>query len=40
MLRDLVEENRVTTNDLIYPLFIKEGENTKEAIKSMPGIYR
>ncbi|MDA1021243.1 MAG: porphobilinogen synthase [Cyanobacteria bacterium] len=40
MLRDLVEENRVTANDLIYPLFIKEGETTKEAIKSMPGIYR
>ena len=40
MLRDLVQETKVTANDLIYPLFIKEGEDSKEAIKSMPGIYR
>lgn len=39
-VRDLVQETQVTANDLIYPLFIKEGESSKEAIKSMPGIYR
>ena len=38
--RSLVRENSVNVSDLIYPLFIIEGENKKEKIKSMPGIYR
>ena len=38
--RFLVRENSVSANDLIYPLFIIEGENKKEKIKSMPGIER
>ena len=38
--RSLVRENSLTTDDLIYPLFIVEGKNTREAIESMPGIER
>ena len=38
--RSLVRENTLSTNDLIYPLFIIEGENIKEKIDSMPGIER
>tara|TARA_Y100000590_G_scaffold429274_2_gene541672 strand:- start:896 stop:1885 length:990 start_codon:yes stop_codon:yes gene_type:complete len=39
-VRRLVEENSLSTNDLIWPLFICEGKNKKESIKSMPGVYR
>ena len=39
-LRDLVRENRVTTDDLIMPIFIKEGLKGKNEVKSMPGIYQ
>lgn len=39
-LRALVRENRVDVNDLIYPLFVVEGKDIKEAIPSMPGIFR
>lgn len=39
-VRRLVRENTVTTNDLIAPLFIIEGENQKVPIASMPGCYR
>jgi len=39
-LRDLVRENYLTINDLIMPIFIKEGLNGKNEIKSMPGIYQ
>ena len=38
--RRLVSENNLSTNDLIWPLFIREGKNIKEPIKSMPGVYR
>lgn len=37
---NLVKENYYTQNDLIYPLFIRPGENQKEPIKAMPGQYR
>lgn len=36
----MVEETRVTTDDLIYPLFLLEGKNRKTEIASMPGIHR
>ena len=36
-LRDMVRETTLTTNDLIYPLFVKEGISTEEPITSMPG---
>jgi len=38
--RRLVQENNLSTNDLIWPIFIREGRNIKEPIKSMPGVYR
>jgi porphobilinogen synthase len=38
--RDLVCENILTVKDLIYPMFVLEGKNQREAISSMPGIER
>ena len=38
--RKLVQENNLSSSDLIYPIFIIEGKNKKQPIKSMPGIYR
>ena len=38
--RRLVSENNLSTNDLIWPIFIREGKNIKEPIESMPGVYR
>lgn len=39
-IRRLVRENRLHLDDLIYPLFIEEGEGIESEIKSMPGIKR
>ena len=39
-IRRLVRENNLTVDDLIYPLFIEEGENIEKEIISMPGIFR
>ena len=38
--RRLVSESNLSTNDLIWPIFIREGKNIRESIKSMPGVYR
>ncbi|MDX6807117.1 porphobilinogen synthase [Terrihabitans rhizophilus] len=38
--RRLVRENLVTADDLIWPLFIIEGERHREAVPSMPGVER
>ena len=38
--RRLVQENELSSNDLIWPIFIREGKNIKEPIKTMPGVYR
>ena len=38
--RRLVQESTLSVNDLIWPIFISEGKNLKEQIKTMPGIYR
>ena len=38
--RRLVSENNLSTNDLIWPIFIREGKNIKEPINSMPGVFR
>ena len=38
--RRLVQENTLSSNDLIWPIFICEGKNVKEPIKTMPGVYR
>ncbi|PCH53850.1 MAG: porphobilinogen synthase [Flavobacteriaceae bacterium] len=39
-IRRLVRENKLTVDDLIYPLFIEEGKNIEAEIVSMPGIKR
>ena len=39
-LRKMVRETRVSKSSLIYPMFIKEGEDIKEEINSMPGQFR
>ena len=38
--RKLVQENSLSSADLIYPIFLIEGKNNKQPIKSMPGVYR
>ncbi len=38
--RRLVRENALSTDDLIYPMFILDGENQKQTIATMPGQYR
>ena len=39
-VRRLVSENSLTSSDLILPVFICDGRNKKEKIKSMPGVFR
>jgi porphobilinogen synthase len=39
-LRSLVQETVLTTNDFVMPIFVMEGSGKKEAISSMPGIFR
>jgi porphobilinogen synthase len=39
-VRALVEETKVTNDDLIFPLFLIEGTNKKSEVASMPGIFR
>src|SRR5690625_6768052 len=39
-MRSLVRENHITTDDLIYPLFVIEGENIKNEVVSMPGVFQ
>ncbi|MCA1031942.1 porphobilinogen synthase [Bacillus timonensis] len=39
-LRDLVRETHLTANDLIYPIFVVEGENKRNPVASMPGVYQ
>ena len=38
-IRRLVRESQVTKDDLIYPLFVRDGKNLKSEILSMPGVY-
>jgi porphobilinogen synthase len=38
--RRLVRENRVTADDLIWPVFVHEGNNRREPVNSMPGVDR
>ena len=38
--RRLIEENNLSPNDFILPIFIIDGKNKKIPIKSMPGVYR
>lgn len=39
-LRGLMRETTLTPDHLVYPLFLTDGENTKEEISSLPGNYR
>jgi len=39
-LRNLVSENSISNNDLVLPIFVREGKNKIEQIKSMPGVKR
>lgn len=38
--RRLVAENQLSVNDLIYPVFVLEGQNERETVGSMPGVER
>ena len=40
IVRDLIRETIITKDDLIYPMFVIHGENVKNEIKSMPGVYQ
>ena len=37
--RRLVQENTLTPSDFILPIFLIDGSNKRESIKSMPGVY-
>ena len=39
-MRALVKETYLHTEDFIYPIFVMEGENTKNEVKSMPGVFQ
>ena len=38
--RRLVQENNLSSSDFIFPIFLIEGKNKKQLIKSMPSVYR
>jgi len=38
--RNLVRENQLSVNDLIYPCFVLEGNNQRQSVESMPGVER
>src|SRR5450756_2513478 len=38
--RRMVRENQLTTDDLIWPLFVMEGDNARVPVPSMPGVER
>lgn len=40
VVRELVVETTLAKNDLIYPLFMVQGDNIKQEVPSMPGIFR
>ena len=40
IIRDMVRETSLSKNDLIYPLFVIHGENVKNPVKSMPGVFQ
>jgi len=39
-IRDLVRENTLTTGDLIWPVFVRDGAGVEEPVTSMPGVVR
>ena len=40
VLRTLVEETRLSTDDFIYPLFVRSGSGIRDEVASMPGVYQ
>ncbi|MFD1630064.1 porphobilinogen synthase [Pseudopedobacter beijingensis] len=40
VIRDMIQENHLRASDLIFPLFIIDGQSKKTEVSSMPGIYR
>ncbi len=38
--RRLIEENKLSSNDLIMPIFLVDGKNKKQKINNMPDVYR
>lgn len=40
VIRDMVQETRLSVTDFILPVFITEGQNIRSEVSSMPGIYR
>ena len=39
-VRDMVRETRLSTTDLIWPIFVRDGEGVREPVEAMPGIDR
>lgn len=39
-LRELTQEHRLHSSDLVWPVFVEEGQNRKTAIATLPGVYR
>lgn len=39
-LRSMIRETRISKSDLIYPMFVVEGENIKNPVESMPNVYQ
>lgn len=39
-IRRLVRETHINKSDLIYPIFVAEGENIKKTVESMPGVFQ
>lgn len=39
-IRAMVRENHLSVDDFIYPMFVIEGENVKNEVPSMPGVYQ
>ena len=40
LVRDMIRETILTTNDFIYPLFVVPGSRVKNEVRSMPGVYQ
>src|SRR5699024_7374533 len=39
-IRHLIRETKLSSDDFIYPMFVTEGENIKQEVPSMPGIFQ
>jgi porphobilinogen synthase len=39
-MREMLRENHLRVEDFIYPIFVVEGENKKNEVSSMPGVFQ